>query len=415
MGDSEGTTALLQHRGALSKWSEEMPAMISLPHLKVNLHVLAKQHLLRGARENDIVRIAGDVFGLHATCPSTPYISLLARSPDFNRKMLDRQLFDERTLGRIRCMRKTVHILSKDMLPVAFGATRELLERSSCRYFGHFGIDEDEYRRISGKIRSVLAGRMLDMRELKREIPGIKHLSLMVNRLCDACVLVRGPGKTWKSTSYRYGIFDELYPDVEMNVPDGERALMHLLERYIKAYGPVSETDICWWCGLGKGKVRKALGEIMGEIETVEIDGLPGAYLIFKEHVQDVLNADRPGDATVNILPVLDPYLMGYKDRGRYVDEERYHFVFDRSGNGTSTILVDGKVAGVWDLSKKDRRVKLFLFGEMQGTVMRTVVEEAERTGTFVMDERVEAVICEEMTPLTDRTAGGFMSPLRES
>ena len=36
---------------------------------------------------------------------------------------------------------------------------------------------------------------------------------------------------------------------------------------------------------------------------------------------------------------MLDPYLMGYKDRERYLDPRFKDFVFDRSGNVTNTIV----------------------------------------------------------------------------
>lgn len=92
-----------------------------------------------------------------------------------------------------------------------------------------------------------------------------------------------------------------------------------------------------------------------------------------------------PGPAEgpiVNLLPVQDPYLMGYKVRARYLDERWRDFVFDRSGNATSSIRVDGRVAGVWDSQAGDPPlVKVLLFEPMPGGVHRLIVERAQALG----------------------------------
>jgi hypothetical protein len=90
--------------------------------------------------------------------------------------------------------------------------------------------------------------------------------------------------------------------------------------------------------------------------------------------------------------------------------------VFDRSGNSTSTILVDGRVAGVWDFSDKPRpTVKLFLFHELEKTALSVVQSQAHAIGRFIADKAVAVEMCDQMVPLTQRNAGGFMSPLRAS
>ena len=87
----------------------------------------------------------------------------------------------------------------------------------------------------------------------------------------------------------------------------------------------------------------------------------------------------------VNLLPPLDPYLMGYKERERYLDNQHYNLVFDRSGNSTSTILVDGRVAGVWDFSDKPKpTVKVFLFHALEKKVLRVVESRARAIGKFI-------------------------------
>jgi hypothetical protein len=111
------------------------------------------------------------------------------------------------------------------------------------------------------------------------------------------------------------------------------------------------------------------------------------------------------------VLPSLDPYLMGYKDRERYLSQEHYDNVFDRSGNATSTILLDGRVIDVWDFAEPV--VKLFLFADCESRVLREVYSKAQNIGRFISGKEVQLKKCDSMVPLTQRTAGGFMTPLR--
>jgi hypothetical protein len=66
--------------------------------------------------------------------------------------------------------------------------------------------------------------------------------------------------------------------------------------------------------------------------------------------VPDARRRPGPRPDEVSLLPVLDPYLQGHRQRERCVDRRRLRFVVHRGGNTTSVILIGGRVAGVWDL-----------------------------------------------------------------
>ena len=116
----------------------------------------------------------------------------------------------------------------------------------------------------------------------------------------------------------------------------------------------------------------------------------------------------------VSLLPPLDHSVMGYKDRSWFLSREHAPFIFDRSGNATSTILVDGQVAGVWDHALDPEPVVMVLLLEARDNAVLTKVRsEAQRIGHLVAEQDVEVRVCRTMAPLTSRTAGGFMSPLK--
>ena len=101
--------------------------MTSINLSQVNHFVLHKQHLTDDSRIDDIVQITGDISGLHATGTREPYLALFARTRNFTREQLDNELYVKRSLGKIRCMRGTLYILTTEMLPVAYAATKALV------------------------------------------------------------------------------------------------------------------------------------------------------------------------------------------------------------------------------------------------------------------------------------------------
>ena len=100
----------------------------------INRLVLRKQHLADDSKIDDILQIVKDVGGLHATGLTVPYLSLFARTRNFVKERLDEELYVKRSLGKIRCMRGTLYILTKEMIPIAYAATKRMVEKLSKRY-----------------------------------------------------------------------------------------------------------------------------------------------------------------------------------------------------------------------------------------------------------------------------------------
>lgn len=380
---------------------------------KVNQFVLRKQHLTDDSKSNKIAQVVKDLIGLHATGPTTPYLSLLARTRNFQKEFLEEELYIKRTLGKIRCMRKTVHILPKEMIPVAFSATRKSVELASEKYSQYLGVTREEYERTARQILRVLKGKVMDTSEIKQSLKTECNISPIVNLMCDQGLLIRGkPAKSWKSNIHSYHLFEDYFPSLDLNAIDEATAKELLVRNYISSFGPVTENDVVWWPGFLKGEVKQILKNLEDQITQLEVSGLDKSFLMFNSDICS-LDASRNGD-TVNLLPSLDPYLMGYKDRERYLDSEYCDNVFDRSGNATSTILLNGKVIGIWDVAEKpEPTIKFLLFHDVEKAVLSDIHLIAKRTGKFILDKAVQIKRCDSMIPLTRRTAGGFMTPLK--
>ena len=218
----------------------------------------------------------------------------------------------------------------------------------------------------------------------------------------------------WKDRRNKYTLFKDYFPYLVLTKLKEKEAIQILVEKYIKTYGPVSENDISWWMGLTKTKIRDALESTNHRFEKVKISKLNKIFLMFKEDIDQLNDYPISGKRTLNLLPRLDPYPMGFKDRNRYIDEKNYSKVFDRSGNVASIIFLDGVAIGVWDTENKPEPiVKIYLFQSIEKELIDDLYLKAQKIGQFFFDENVQIKECKSMIPLTERIAGGFMTPLK--
>ncbi len=380
---------------------------------KVNQFVLNKQHLADDAKLNDAVRITQDIGGLHGTSATGPYLSLLARSISFRRDDLAFEMSKKKSLTRIRYVRNTIYILPKEFIPVAFAATSQMAEVTAARFSKYLGITPTHYARLSNKILKILRGRGLTTREIKQKLRTAANIAPIVNLMCDKGILVRSlPREGWKSTQHAYYLFKDYYPELDLSTYEEKEAREKIIGRYLLSFGPVTEKDIAWWTGFPKTQVREILEGLGAEVNSVDISELEGGYLIHSSELEFLRSFTTPIHPVVNILPSLDPYIMGYKDRERFRSPKHDKMIFDRSGNATSTILVDGRVVGIWDL--REPTVKIFYLTAVEKEVQKKIRSKVSEAGKFIAEGPVQVKVCDSMVPLTKRTAGSFMSPLKD-
>jgi hypothetical protein len=386
--------------------------MSELDLIVVTHSLLRKQHLLDNSTD-ELVQIVRDIGGLHGTIPKTPYLSLFSRTKNFTKQQLDEELYTKRSLGRIRCVRKTVYVLPKELLSTAFSATKSMVELTSKRYIQYLGVTEQDYTELSQQIIRLLKGKGLTAKKIKTKLGTDLNVSAVMNLMCDQGLLIRGnPKNGWKSNLHTYYLFHDYFPDVNLNQSNKKDAIELLVQHYIASFGPVTENDIIWWTGLTKTLIQDALKKL--EVVSVNVEGLEGSFLLLKSDT--TLKGASPRSRVVNLLPALDSYIMGYTERKRFLAHQYYNNVFDRSGNAAPTILVEGKVVGVWDfIADKKPAVKILLFESPENSTLTTIYSKAQQIGKFIADKEVTVKQCNSMLPLPNRTAGGFMSPLKNS
>jgi hypothetical protein len=382
---------------------------------RVNRFVLKKQHLTEDSRINDINQVVEDISGLHATHPMTPYLSLFVRTGDFHKEDLDEELYSQRSLAKIRYARKTMYVLPKQRVSEVFSAIKGMLEQRLGPYLEHLGMTRKDFKESAELILKIIGSRGMTVNNVKKEIKEDFNVSAVVNLMCDQGLLIRGnPAKGWKSSLHTYYSFAEYFPDIDLSEVREEDAKKSMVKKYLASFGPVTVTDASWWTGYTKTEIKYFLNDFKDDIIFLKISGIEGEYVLLASDMESLESTDIPEKPLVHLMPLLDPYLMGYKERKRYLTQEHYTRVFDRSGNVTSTILVDGQISGIWDIEEGGvPTVKIFLFEKVNPEVKKKISAQAKKTGRFISGKDVRVKRCRFMVPLTERTMGGFISPLK--
>jgi hypothetical protein len=250
----------------------------------VNRFLLHKQHLTDESKTENIVQITRDIYGLHATGATTPYVSLFARARGFTRDKLDEELYVNKTLGKIRCVRTTVHVLPKETIPIAFAATKGMVEPNSEGFLQYTGVTKRQYEETSKVILEMLRGKGMSTLQIKKQLRAKVNVSPIVNLMCDQGLLMRGKsGKGWKSNTHTYYVFSEYFPGMDLNAVDPAQARETTVRQYLAAYGPATVKDISWWSGFTMTEVRRILRLLGHETAEVEIPELQGTYVMQAE------------------------------------------------------------------------------------------------------------------------------------
>ncbi|WP_132992298.1 winged helix DNA-binding domain-containing protein [Gordonia zhaorongruii] len=323
-----------------------------------------RRHLLTGRGDASVVQIADALIGLHATTASTVHLSAWARNGGLLPADVDAALYDERSVVKQLAMRRTLFVMSRRVLAGAVGAIgsrvasseRTNLLRDLRREDGPADpegwiasaraavlaiLDDDEL--TAAQVRARLPGfDIAIMRDAGKKYGGPSPmLPRLLNHLAAAGDVVRGHNlaqwhaskPVWTSTPSWLGS-----PIPAVTAEAGHR---DLVERWLRSFGPGTETDVQWWLGSTKTAVRAALADL----DVVECDLDSGAVGYLMADDTDPVESVEP---RALLLPGLDPTTMGWKERGFYLDPAHVPHLFDANGNGGQTAWWDGRIVGGW-------------------------------------------------------------------
>jgi hypothetical protein len=351
-------------------------------------HGLAPSHRLRTPEE-----VTRALTVLHATEPASVHLSVQARAPEVGVGDLERALYDERTLVKQLAMRRTLFVFPRDLLPAAWGSASARvaaqLRPRLAKEVEAGGLAPDGAAWVDAACAAVLAhldgGRELSAQELREQVPELEgRIDLAVGKSYGANVaiaprvltqlavegrLVRGRnGGHWRVSRPRWTLMEGWLGGPAEPAPADE-GYAELVRRWLWSFGPGTEADLVWWLGATKAAVRAALTAV-GAVEVRLEDGSP-AYL----HPDDT-EVVEPPEPWAALLPVLDPTVMGWKQRDWYLGAHGPH-LFDTNGNAGTTAWVDGRAVGCW-------------VQDDEGVVHLHLLEEVTKAETALLDAEAQ-------------------------
>ena len=353
---------------------------------------------------SSIEDIAAQLVGLHNTSPVSPYLSLRARLPGFARSDLDELMWGSWRLARFRAMRMTMFIFPGDLIEVAAAATRHLAEPLAARWLRDSNLSQRRFDQLAAAVHKALAEGPLTVRALRDalDLPVSIDLSGIVGRMCDVGQLVGGaPPRSWRSSVREYHRWEDVLGGVDLDRWGEEAAIQELVFQYISGYGPVTVADISWWTGFTKARSHAALAALCDRIEEVAVEGWPGP--LFRLIGSDPAHEQ---ERSVRALPLLDPYVQGYRDRIRFLEPELHNFVYDGGGNSAATLVHRGRIIGVWQFSDDPvDSVRYHFFKAVTAGIRQAAESELAAAGALHFDRHIDVVEVATMRPL--RADGG--------
>src|SRR2546425_7034118 len=131
---------------------------------------------------------------------------------------------------------------------------------------------------------------------------------------------------------------------------DPEEAIVEMARRYLHAYGPATKSDFARWWGAWPGVANAAWSGLAKELVPVAVEGVRGEILAGDV---DALQNAKIGHS-VQLLPLFDPYLMGYATRGHLFDTVYAPRVSRTAGWISAVVLVGGRVVATWTHAVRD-------------------------------------------------------------
>jgi len=367
---------------------------------------LARRHGIHpGLRLPDAESATRAMTVLHSTEPATVYLSLHARVDGLTVADVDKALYADRSLVKQLAMRRTLFVFPRDLLPAAWGSAAARVARTEWARVtkdvvaAGIATDGDAWlQTATDAVVEALRFGPLGTAELRERLPQIEGTVIIspgkkwggavqmaprvLTQLGAQGRIVRGDNAGhWRISRPAWTSMEDWLG--ERPAPLDERAgYAELVRRWLWTFGPGTTSDVQWWLGSTKGAAVRALEDL--DAVPVDLDGATGWLL------PDDVDEVAPIEPWAALLPVLDPTVMGWKERDFLLGPHGPE-LFDRNGNAGTTAWWDGRVVGCW-VQDDAGVVLLRLLEEVPDEARGALQAEADRLTDWLGGQRVSTV-----------------------
>lgn len=345
---------------------------------------LGNQHIA-GTKFKTVKDIIGWMGAIQAQDYNMAKWAVGLRLPGSTEKMIE-QAIDKGEIIRTHLLRPTWHLVSADDVRWMLELTAPGIKTSMISRNKQLGLTDSVFEKSNNIIEKALSGdKNLTRDEIRDELtvegmvidgPLLSHILMQAE--LDG-IICSGPMRGKKLT---YALLGERVP--EMEPISRTEALERLACRYFTSHGPATLQDFVWCSGLSVTDARTALGLAEPELVSEKIDS---QTYWFSDTGQRTANDEK----SVHLLPAFDELIIGYKDRNALLPPEEHRKVISRNGMFWPTILVNGRVAGMWKRTvKKDRIIIETDFFQAQDGDTKELLKEASVNYGDFLERKIE-------------------------
>jgi hypothetical protein len=357
---------------------------------------LQRHHLLARAGRDQALDVVGDVLGVHAQVMSAAELTLGARLDGIGPQLVRDLLWEDRALVKTWCMRGTLHLLPAREYPLWAAALSGRTHWELAPWLKFHGITQNEMQYVIRAVTGALDGHGVTREELAARVGQdlgthlreklLEGWGSLLKPVAYAGQLCFGPNRgrnvTFVRPDHWLGTASRSRVGSRQEAPDPDEALKQIARRYLHAYGPASHQNFVQWWGTSQARARVLFASIGEELAGVRTEGQTAWAL--SDDLEAMLAAPDP--RSVRLLPGFDAYTVGFQPRSALVADRFKDRVFRTAGWISPVLLVDGAVAGVWELQTKGGAATATVrpFGRLRPGARREMRNEVERLSEFL-------------------------------
>lgn len=293
------------------------------------------------------------VLALQAQEPAAPYLALWNRVVGFDPHDLDRALADGAVV-KATLFRFTLHAVGAADAPWARAAMKgRVRDAGYHELLDSMGYPAPRVDELLDRVTTVMV-EPHDNTRVEQLLAQLAPDSDDPARLWSALRVVGAFRHAPTVGPWSFGRRPSFLP-CTVAADDERAALGELVRRYLAAFGPATIADLAQFTIL----TRSALREVVESLpDVVAVAGPDGSRLL------DVTTSEpsEAGTATLppRLLGMWDSVLLAYEDRSRVIPEEHRSHVIRRNGDVLPTVLVGGRVRGVWRAGTDTIEIRAF-------------------------------------------------------
>jgi hypothetical protein len=361
---------------------------------------LDRQRLSRRTTAEHLADVAGEMVGLHAQVMSSAELQAVARIDGLRVIDVREALWERRALVKTWAFRQTLHLLTPDDLAAFVVAARSLERWHTPAWLRYFHMTEAGVAEVIDAIGEVLSDRpMTRVEVVDAVVERVRRPRLRQDMLtgwgtflapaAQRGTLIFGPSDG-RNVAF---VNPSTWLGRQIGRADGDAAadvaLGRLVERYLRVFPGASVEMIArWWGGGRVTALKRAIAGLPIAPIEVDVEGTRGLVLAGD---LAALAATAPRDE-VRLLPGFDPFINELPRRvATVLGDDRHALVHRTAGWVTPIVVVDGRIAGTWEIENgrvRAGRIVVRPFGRWRGGVRREIVAEVERIAAF-LDRRL--------------------------